>query len=492
MFRTLYSKITLVLLILFCVVGFVFMLLSIYVANLYQQEVTQRLNQDLAMYIANERVLIEEGAVNRENLNQLFHQAMIINPSLELYLLSPEGTILSHAEDLDGIKNTEVSLLPIKKLIHDQTSLPVMGDDPKQPDVEKVFTVFPIQRDGLLQGYIYGILGSEQFEHIATMIQNSYILKLSVATILVALLFAFTSGVLIIFFLTRKFRRLSQEMVDFKNSDFEKPLQLSFKVKDSGDEIDRMILTFQQMAERIHTQMHSLKETDTLRRELVANVSHDLRTPLSSMKGYLDTLLLKDATLTEEKRREYLLVAQRHSDRLSRLVVELFELAKLDANELKPHKEPFSLAELLHDVVQKFELRADEMRIQIKIKEHEDAIFVEADIGMIERVLDNLIDNALKHTTEGGSVELSLISEHEGQGRVVVNIADTGAGIADKDIPHIFKRFYRHPPEGDKAYHGAGLGLAIAYRIVELHGSRLSVYSKLNKGTVFGFSLPNY
>ena len=158
-------------------------------------------------------------------------------------------------------------------------------------------------------------------------------------------------------------------------------------------------------------------------------------------------------------------------------------MAKLDANEIQPQQESFSLAELTYDVSHKFYLRASEQQISLDIEVDETIPYVNADVGMIERVLDNLIDNSFKHTPKGGRIQLQLSSLKK---TVLVAVSDTGYGIDEDEIPHVFKRFYKKA--GPQA--GLGLGLAIAARIVELHGSSLSVDSVLHQGTTFQFSLP--
>src|SRR5207244_5552927 len=129
--------------------------------------------------------------------------------------------------------------------------------------------------------------------------------------------------------------------------------------RSDGDEVDRLAVTFNEMSSRIALQVAKLKEVDLLRRELVANVSHDLRTPLASLQGYLDTLLLKEGQLSAEEQRRFLEIASRHSERLGKLIEELFELAKLDSQVTPIRVEPFSMPELVQDVVQKFQLRAE-------------------------------------------------------------------------------------------------------------------------------------
>jgi signal transduction histidine kinase len=167
----------------------------------------------------------------------------------------------------------------------------------------------------------------------------------------------------------------------------------------------------------------------------------------------------------------------------------LFELAKLDANEIQPQQEPFSLAELAFDISHQFHLRARERNINFEVVADETVPQVSADVGMIERVLENLIDNSFKHTPAQGRIRLHLSAQ---LGNVEVSVSDTGCGIAKEELPHVLKRFYRKIGKQDssEAQSGLGLGLAIASRIVEMHGSQLTVESDLSRGTVFRFALP--
>jgi signal transduction histidine kinase len=474
---------------LFIAIGGVFLATVMYTAPMYQQEVSQQLNRDLAMYIVNEHVLIDNGEIRQDNLGALFHKAMIINPSLELYLLDASGRVIAHSMPPDKVRRRQVSLAPIRDFLSADKQGLIMGDDPGHAERLNSFTVAPIEFEGKRQGYIYAILGSDKIGHITEVLQRSLIMKWSASAIVTALAFAFIAGLILFFLLMRKLRALSQSMQQFKDSDMQDEAAVQPETQKPGDEIDAMAQTFKAMTQRIHQQMCRLQETDALRRELVANVSHDLRTPLSSLSGYLETLLLKSSDLTEEETRAYLQIAHENAQRLANMVEELFELAKLDANEVQPQQEQFSASELAFDVSQKFHLRAREKDIQLEVDVDESVPYVTADVGMIERVLDNLIDNSLKHTPAGGCVRLRLSTE---QGKVQVCVTDTGYGIDEDELPHIFKRFYRNTSSGEdsSAESGLGLGLTIASRILELHGSRLSVHSVLHQGTSFRFSLP--
>jgi signal transduction histidine kinase len=320
------------------------------------------------------------------------------------------------------------------------------------------------------------------------MLSQSHALQLAAGLALVSILFALLAGLLIFGVITRKLEHLARGMEKFQAGDFaQRPDLPAIPEGGRGDEIDQLRMTFRDMAHRIVTQVQKLKQTDVLRRELVANVSHDLKTPLASLQGYVDTLLLKDDVLTPAERRNYLGVASRSCERLGKLVADLIELAKLDAREVTPQAEAFSPGELMQDVAQKFQLRAEQHHVRLETELPERVPYVSADIGLIERVLDNLIGNALAHTGPGGVVRLRLKPDGD---RVLLQVSDTGSGIPDEDIPHIFERFYRVNTGGWEQGGHAGLGLAITKSILDLHGSRMQVDSKLGVGTSFAFTLP--
>jgi signal transduction histidine kinase len=276
-------------------------------------------------------------------------------------------------------------------------------------------------------------------------------------------------------------------MSSFQQSDFtqHEPFTKA-EAGPGGDEVDRLGVTFDEMAARIIDQWGQLKQQDRLRRELVAQVSHDLRTPLAALHGYLETVNMKGGDLNESRKDEYLAIALNQSKRLKCMVEDLFELASLDARETQPVCEPMPLAEMVQDVIQKFQLRAHEARISLGWRVSGHQPYVNADYALTERVLDNLIGNALDHVEEGGSVSL-LISEQEQE--AVVSVADSGGGINEDDLPHIFEPFYKNRQAGKEGGH-AGLGLAIAQRMVELQGGSITATNSESSGACFSFTLP--
>jgi len=490
MFKNLYTRLAAVLLVLFLAIGVLYTVLTIYTTRLYFQEVNQKLNRILAQQLVSEKVLLTNGEVNDEALHNVFHMLMVVNPGIEVYLLGPDGKILAFSAPPGKVKRQSVSLEPVNRLLSSTSSLPILGDDPRDPSIKKVFSVAPVMLNGQTQGYLYIILGGQEFDTEAQMLQSSYILRLSVWAVIGCLLFALLAVLLLFNRLTRPLRQLTAAMESFRQSGFsEPPAILPSLPAPSENEIDKLTSIFRQMSDRIAQQIKELKDSDAHRREFLANVAHDLRTPLTSLKGFIETLLMKEGTLTPEEQRNYLTISMKRSDQLGKLVAELFELAKLDSPNVTIRFEPFPLAELIQDILQKFQLTAEKKKIVLRMNAGEGLPMAFADIGLCERVFENLIDNALRFTPENGSITISAEQEKE---KILVRVSDSGCGIPREDIPHLFDSLYRRERVRRDNSMGSGLGLAIVKRILELHGSGIDINSAINVGTTFTFILPVY
>jgi signal transduction histidine kinase len=224
------------------------------------------------------------------------------------------------------------------------------------------------------------------------------------------------------------------------------------------------------------------QELEQFRQELLANISHDLRTPLAGIYGYLETMIMKKGTIDEQTRQEYLQSSLQSTSKLKYLVDELFELSRLESKERKLEIESFCVRELAYDVINNFKLAAEEKEVTLEVKTDETVPRVNADLALIDRTIQNLLSNALKYCKKGDLITVGIKKEGE---KIWVSVTDTGAGIAPDDIPHLFERFYK----GKTAQQGTGLGLAIVKNILDLHHSEYFVNSKLGEGTTFRFSL---
>ena len=336
------------------------------------------------------------------------------------------------------------------------------------------------------QAIVFFLLGAVFLLVTERIFEGRRFLELATDLVIGTVLFSLLAGLLIFQLLTRRLRALTAAVDRFREGGFVQPIRLK-SVNPKGDDIDKLGVAVQEMSERIAQQLELLAHIDVRRRELLANVSHDLRTPLASMQGYLETLLLRHGTIPPEEERGYLEVAAKHSERLGQLIRDLFQLTKLEAREVKPQCEDFPIAELVQDVMQKFELTAGKRGVRLDSRLPQQHIQVHADIGMIESVLENLMENAIRHTPAGGVILLEVTSTLD---RATIRVIDTGRGIPDNELPSIFDRYY-HVDRGEMSDIGrTGLGLAITRHVVELHGGAIAVESVLGKGTTFSFDLP--
>src|SRR5512139_4084380 len=252
------------------------------------------------------------------------------------------------------------------------------------------------------------------------------------------------------------------------------------------DEVAALATTFNQMAEQLQAADQKQRELESMRRDLIAWVSHDLQTPLASMRAILEAL--SDGVVDDpETVKRYLNTAQRDVRNLSALIDDLFQMAQLDAGGFPLNRMPSSLSDLVSDTLESFSELA--YRESIKLDGHVEANVdpVLMDTQAIGRVLNNLVGNALRHTHSGGAIQVRVWRTDRG---VEVSVRDTGEGIRAEDLPHIFERFYRGEKSRNRGTGGAGLGLAIAQGIVRAHGGEIGVESQVGKGTQFTFNIP--
>lgn len=477
--RTLYARLAIGLFLLLLVVGGLFTLLSLASVREYSAAVNQQLNRNLAQNLVSDRNLVTDGQLNRDALKQLFELYMTINPSLEIYLLDTDGAILAYSADPDRIKRNRVSLEPIQTLLENPDAYPLPGDDPRSHDRRKVFSVTPVPSAIDPAGYLYVVLRGEEFDLAESMVHSNRLLQMGAGALAVSLLVGLLAGLVFFRMLTRRLSRLTERVESFER---ELSSEQSPPLAEKGDDIDYLASRFDLMARRIVAQLDLLKHKDAQRRQLVAQVSHDLRTPLASIQGYLEALRMKHETLEAEERGRFLAVALSETHRLGRQVEELFELAALDAREKQPDIEPFVMAELLYDVVQKHRPAAERAGVELTISATETESVL-ADIAMTERVLDNLISNAIDHSPRNTRVILTMSVR---DGGAEITVADGGPGIRKEDLGQVFDPFYQ--AAGAERTGHAGLGLAIAQRLVVLQQGRLSAHNA--NGAVFTLWLP--
>lgn len=485
---SLYQRLSLSLLLVFIAITTVFYFWSQQLEQQTRYESEQNLHLSLAASLAHDNPLLQQGIYDHDALENLFHTLMILGPAFEFYFVDPEGNILTYSAESSLVKRKKIDLVPIIQLTHNQAPLPIYGDDPRHLTRRKIFSAAPVFNASKLQGYLYVIVAGEKYDSAYAQIQSNKKAEFSLVLAITAIFFLFIVMMVLFRYFTNPLRQLINDMQTIKNAGFDQSA-VTFKAwkPDSQNEVHQLGTVFQQMVKQINSQFEQLKQTDVHRRELLADISHDLRTPLASLQGYVETIALKGDELKGAERQSYIETALKNARQLKSLIDQIFELAHLDGGQVSLNLETFNLGELLYDVVAKFSLNAQQKHISISINPRYCDVQVYSDIGKLERVLSNLIENALRHTSERGEIILQVEELNENQCRVFVK--DNGTGISSEEVAYIFDARYRASNATQKNGKHNGLGLAITKKLLELLQSDIKVNSTLGEGTSFSFNL---
>jgi two-component system OmpR family sensor kinase len=305
-----------------------------------------------------------------------------------------------------------------------------------------------------------------------------------ILTGLVALLVSIGVAFLIARSFARPLRRITTATEGIARGNYDEQLNIT-----SPDEVRRLANSFNSMAQEV-------KASRQAQQDFVANVSHDLKTPLTSIQGFSQAIL-DGAAADEESRHRAAQVIHEEADRMARLVDDLLDLARIEAGQVVMAQEPVSLADLLQGCMEKTALRAEQGGVDLELKVDGNPI-VKGDRDRLAQVFSNLLDNALKHTPPEGRIVLASKSVKEKPRKrgqepktlTQITVADTGVGIPPEELSRIFERFYRGDKSRTKAGRGAGLGLAIAREIIQAHGGQIKVESVVDLGTKFTITLP--
>lgn len=482
--RTLFGRLLLV----FLLFGVVMTAALLYVMRVSHQqfhlEFDQTVNRDLARQYVASNFLLTDRRLTASTLHQGIKKLAAANPEIDVYLLDDSGSIVASSVPESDRSRARVDMRPIKEFVAGAAP-PILADNPRQTDGKDVFSASPFHVADCPADYLYLVLGRTEDAPGASRLRNTFAIREGAGVIVLAAGLSVALSLFFLRLLTRKLSVLEQTMARFQRPSAGTG-DMTAKRR-GGDEIDRLEALFRDLAARIEAQMAQLQSVDAARREMLANLSHDLRTPITTLLAHLESLQMDEQPLSEPERREYVAVAMRQGKRVAQLVEQLLEAAKLEARQIVANPEPFPIGELLQDVVQKFALVARERGVAVEVDAAAATTMVKGDFALLERVLDNLIDNALRHTPADGCVTVQ--SDVHGE-RVRISVTDTGPGLTQEEAERAFERFYRGDPGRSSNSGQSGLGLAIVKSILELHGSEIAVKSQLGHGASFYFELP--
>jgi two-component system OmpR family sensor kinase len=485
LFRTLTGKLIIALMALIAALGCFYIVLTLIATKAHLEVVDQSLNHDVAEHVLDARLKAAIFDADADIKGDVFAPLMAVNPNAEIYLLDSGGTIVSHAAPSGKVKLRAVAIEPIKAFLGKSRELPIYGDDPRNPGKLKVFSAAEVRREGKTAGYVYVVLGGEAYGSAVGMFRESYVLRLSSGLLLGGIMIAVLLGAFSFYRLTGPLRQLMRTVVSF---DPRNPTSAELgltRISQADDEIGQLARSFGEMAARIAEQMRMLRNADEARREFMVHISHDLKTPIATTKGYLETLQMKWQTMQALQRDGYLSSALQSNERISAMVAGIFELSKLEWPEAPLQFEAFSVTELVQDICQTLQFEAGKTNVTLQADWDDPNVFLTGDIALIERALVNIIENAIKFSDPHGAVGIKIETRRRD---VMISVTNRGRTIDKDELQKIFMPFYRGRHAGPET-EGTGLGLTIAKRVAELHGGSIAVSSDPEHGTRFTIAL---
>lgn len=407
--------------------------------------------------------------------------------AFDFHVIDGTGKLLLSSLPAARLRRASVDIGAVESLISNPQVLPVMIDDPSEPGVLRIFSAASLGGGAQPKAYLLLLLRAQDAGAFLSH-QGSRVFLESVVMMAGVSVLAFVAAIILLVSILRPIRKLSRAMELFRReSGIAWPSENRKTLEPEASELERLSLHFNEMARQIVELLRRLKDDDRKMREMFANISHDLRTPLTIIRGCLETAQTRGESLPTARRSALMDVALTQCRSLGRLIETVFELSKLQSADYHLRRERFSIAELVQDVAMKFSLKAKQRGISIRIDGGDRHIQVMADVLLVERVLDNLIDNALRHAAGANEITLRLV---ERAVEVEIMVCDNGCGIPTAAWNRILTEQSGKPPSYLGATEkGTGLGLSIVRRILELHDTSLELVTTGGNGTHFRFAL---
>ena len=329
-FNRLYLQISAIFLLVLMLFAAITLLISVNASRDYSIEVNQELNRELAASTVNVVIsFFEKGEIKEEAIQDIIHSMMVINPSVEVYILDAGGNILTFVAPDSVVQMERVGLDAIIQFIDKPEKGIILGDDPRNPGESKIFSAARIFEEEKLAGYVYIVLASQEYISAAEMVLGSYILGVSIRSIIAVMIVTAIVGLLAIWLITKRLNVVIRGIRQFQSGDLTARIPARYETEFGG-----IGFVFNSMADEIQKNIKDLEDLDTLRNELISNISHDLRTPVASIQGYAETLIMKKDTIAEDEREKYLDIIVKSCERLKNQVSDLFELSKLQAGQV--------------------------------------------------------------------------------------------------------------------------------------------------------------
>ncbi|MFP4698238.1 MAG: sensor histidine kinase [Eubacteriales bacterium] len=424
--------------------------------RLLEKETTIITNQYLSQYY-----LDEINIFNIEHLLQMLDNYF----DIRIWFVDKHGSVIADSRDnLNRSNSLDITNLD-ENLLYRRFSM--VGDFYGYFDNTMITVGTPIIANNTLQGAIFFHSDISDIKKQASSIfRIGFITLASTLSISAVLIYLYTRKIV------NPLREMNKAAIEYSNGDFEKTLQVKSK-----DEIG-------QLAESLNNMAYELSKTEEFRRSFIANISHDFRSPLTSIKGYVGAIL--DGTISKDEQDKYLSVVIDETERLNKLTSDILFLTSMETQGLNLNYISFDIHHVIRKVAKLFEHKCSQKNISVKLKLDNEELLVSADIDKIQQVLYNLFDNSVKFTNADSQI---IIETTKLNNKVYVSIKDYGQGIPKEQLNHIWDRFYKSDPSRGIDKKGTGLGLSIVKEIIKAHNETIRVFSTEGIGTEFVFTL---
>jgi signal transduction histidine kinase len=456
----LFSRILLMVFTLITVLSLTFMFIAYLSVVHFYQASTQLLNKDVAAHIAKFTSPFDKEGLNKQKADSVFYNAMVISPSVEVYFLDTAGRVIYFHGAPGDVRKSVISLESIREYLKHNGQIYIKGPDPRDPSDPKIFSASTVQGNSGIIGYIYVILGSTEYRSVTNLIFKSQAAGLLLEISLFILLATVVLTLLYVNRLERNFRKLILVLRKFESGD----LNARFQEDDKND-LTPVTHAFNKMAGMLIDNIERLKRAEVERKDFTTNISHDLRTPLAIARGYAETLLLslENDQSGHSRNADYSKLIISNIQTVEHMVQQLLDLSKMESAGMNLQKQPFVFSEIVQEFIHSSSLTAQGKKIEIQCVDCENAAWIHADIHMMERVVQNLLTNALKFTPEHGKIRIHLKNR---QNELFFEISNQGDPMSDALLGWLNDN---KPDASNTRPHSHGLGLVIVKTILQLH-----------------------
>lgn len=480
---TIFRRISIVFFTLITLLCLLFMAISYFLTTDFHQASTQLLNKDVAAHIVEFTSPFEKEGINKAKADSVFKNAMILSPGAEIYFLDTTGKVIAFHAPKSEIRLWTIPLKNIKKLIASKGKTYIKGPDPKDISDPKIFSAAQVKGKSGNLGFIYVILATNK--NVTDVLYLSYLSNLLIIAICIIIILSIVFSFIYLNQMQRRFNQMIAVLEKFQNGN----LEARFEIKED-DELAPVTLAFNKMADMLSDNIHRLTRSVKERKDFIINISHELKTPLAIARGYTESLSIKNVNheLSKSEQEEYIQIILDKIQQVDIMVNQLFELSKLDTADFNPVKEPFVLSEIVQETVNNFQWKALQKQAVLKCTQCLYHVWINADVSLMERVVQNLINNAVDNTYEHESIQVFM--EVAGN-NLIFKLQYKGSLLPQNMLQWLNNSREESTLQAD-FFTPSGIRFLIVKKILQLHRSSLKAYTDNDRCNVFVFDMPVY